>query len=342
MPLLENNEAGLYCAAGDFYIDPRRAVERALITHAHSDHARPGAKAYLCASAGVNVLRVRLGKSAVIEGWPYGEQRHIRDVVVSFHPAGHILGSAQIRLEHRGEVWVVSGDFKLHSDPTCSPFEPVRCHTFITEATFGVPAFRWPPLETVVPQLQAWWRNNQQLERTSVLFAYSLGKAQRLLALLEASAGPIFAHAAILRFLPAYQAAGVTLPAVEPAEPATVRATGGRALVLVPPGTARSLWRGEWGKIATAYASGWMLLPSMQRRRGGSARGLVISDHADWPGLIEAVRATGAPRILVDHGYAEPFARWLNRNGWEASPLCGERTAAASVQGELVELLEQI
>lgn len=329
--MLTVTEHGLYCAAGDVYIDPWRPVDRALITHAHSDHARPGCQRYLCASAGVDVLRVRLGARGSITGLPYGETTRLNEVKVSFHPAGHVLGSAQIRLEHQGEVWVVSGDYKTHADPTCAAFEPVRCHTFVTESTFGLPVYRWPGPDAVLAEVNEWWRTNREQGRTSVLYAYSLGKAQRLLAGVDAALGPILAQAAVREFLPAYAAAGVTLPPVEPATPERIRAAGGTALVVGPPGAGDASVLESAGEASTAFASGWMLIRGTRRRRGAD-RGFALSDHADWPGLLSAIRATGASRVRVTHGVAAPLVRWLNENGWEAEALetrfVGEPTAA--------------
>jgi putative mRNA 3-end processing factor len=318
--MLTVTKHGLYCAAGDFYIDPQRSVERALITHAHSDHARPGSRAYLCASDGVDVLRVRLGRDARITGMPYGEATRLNEVSVSFHPAGHVLGSAQIRLECRGEVWVVSGDYKTQVDPTCAAFEPVRCHTFVTESTFGLPVYRWPEPVAVFAGINDWWRSNQEEGRASVLFGYSLGKAQRLLAGVDASLGPIFAHGAVRDFLPAYQAAGVKLPPVRASTRENLRGAGPRALIIAPPAAEGSTLLDTLGEVSTAFASGWMLIRSTRWRRGAS-RGFALSDHADWPGLLDAISATGATRVLVTHGFSSPLVRWLNETGRPAEAL---------------------
>lgn len=313
-------EGGLYCEAGDFYIDPWRAVSRAVITHAHSDHARAGCHSYLCAREGMGVLRLRLGGGAAIEGVGYGERVDIGGVAVSFHPAGHILGSAQIRVERGGEVWVVSGDFKTMADPTCSAFEPVRCRTFVTECTFGLPVYRWPEAPRVFGEINAWWRENRERGRGSVLFGYSLGKAQRLLAGVDAGIGPIWAHPTVAGFFAAYEAAGVRLPRVEtlPRDGADAATAG--ALVIAPPAANGGTWMAGLGEVSVGQASGWMLLRGT-RRRMGADRGFVLSDHADWPGLIGAIRATGAARILATHGSAGPFVRWLRENGWEAEAL---------------------
>ncbi len=314
--MLETTEQGLYCTAGGFHIDPWRGVERALITHAHADHARGGSQAYLCAEPGLGLLRERLGPVNAT-GMRYGETLEINGVRVSFHPAGHVLGSAQIRLEHRGEVWVVSGDYKTQHDPTCAAFEPVRCHAFLTESTFGLPVYRWPEPAEILTDLHAWWRENQREERTSVVLAYSLGKAQRVLASLDESVGPIFVHNAVRVLLRHYERAGVRLPRVELATKEKVRAAKGQGIVITPPATDNSTWLHSLGETSTAVASGWMLLRGTRRWRAAD-RGFALSDHADWDGLVSSVRATGAERILVTHGYAAQFARWLNENGWRA------------------------
>lgn len=318
--MLRVTEAGLYCAAGDFHIDPWRPVPRALITHAHSDHARSGSAAYLCAEPGVEVLRARLGRTAAISGVPYGERLTFNDVSVSFHPAGHVLGSAQIRVEHRGEIWVVSGDYKTQPDPTCAAFAPVRCHTFVTESTFGLPVYRWREPAAVFAEIHDWWRRNREAGRVSVLFAYSLGKAQRLLAGLDGGIGPVFLHPAPRAFLPAYRAAGISLPDAPAATRDLVRAAGSGALVIAPPATDGSTWLASLGDTATAFVSGWMQLRGPRRRRGADA-GFVLSDHADWPGLLDAIASTGAERVLVTHGTAGPLVRWLNENGRQAAAL---------------------
>jgi putative mRNA 3-end processing factor len=209
--LLELRESGLYCAAGDFFVDPWAPVDRAVITHAHADHARPGSRAYLTTRAGAQLLRARVGEEPVIETAGYGERVVIGEATVSLHPAGHVLGSAQVRIERVGEVWAVSGDYKLAPDATCAPFEPLRCHTFVTESTFGLPIFRWAPEIEVMDAIQAWWRTNREAGKTSLLYAYPLGKAQRLLAGLDGAIGPIHAHGSVNRYNEIYRAAGVPL-----------------------------------------------------------------------------------------------------------------------------------
>jgi putative mRNA 3-end processing factor len=330
MPLLTVNGHGIYCAAGDFYIDPWKGVDFAVVTHAHSDHARSGSRYYLAAEPGRGVLQERLGGGAVIEGLPYSQRVTRNGVTISLHPAGHILGSAQVRVEHAGEVWVVSGDYKLQGDPTCPPFEPIRCHTFITESTFGLPIYQWPEPEEVFRGINQWWQTNQAAGRTTVLFAYSLGKAQRLLAGVDPSLGPIFVHGAVARLLPHYAAAGVRLPAVQNMDLESVRAAAGRGLVIAPAATDGSPWLRRFGEASTGFASGWMRLRGTRRRRALD-RGFVLSDHADWNGLVTTIRATGTERVLVTHGYTDILVRWLRENGWAAE------TLGTKFQGESME-----
>ena len=310
MPLLETTARGLYCAAGDFYIDPWRGVERALITHAHSDHARPGSKYYLTSVPGGPLVRERTGADGKIETLPYGQSLGINGVNVSFHPAGHVLGSSQIRVEHKGEVWVVSGDYKTAPDSTCAPIEVVKCNTFISESTFGLPIFRWDPQEKILSEINQWWSDCQQRGLTAVVFAYALGKAQRVISGLDATIGPILLHGAIDRFMTLYREAGVRLPPTVKADDENAKQYQGRAIVVAPPSAADSPWLRKFKPVSQASASGWMRIRGNRRWRSYD-RGFVLSDHADWPGLIDTIRATGAERIGVTHGYAQQFAKYL-------------------------------
>jgi putative mRNA 3-end processing factor len=315
--LIQLTDSGLYCSAGDFYIDPWRPVARAVVTHAHGDHARRGSRAYLAARDGELVLRTRLGDDAIIQAAGYGEPTDIGGVQVSFHPAGHILGSAQVRVEHRGEVWVVSGDYKLGADATCAPFEPVRCHTFITESTFGLPIYRWRPQAEVFDQINRWWRANQLAGKASLLFAYALGKSQRLLAGVDPAIGPIYTHGAVERLNRDYRASGVALPATTYAAPGR-GADWSQALIVAPPSALGTPWMRRFGAVSTGFASGWMQLRGTRRRKAVD-RGFALSDHADWPGLLEAIAATRAERVWVTHGYSAVLARWLSEQGLAAS-----------------------
>ncbi|MFM1904273.1 MAG: hypothetical protein RLZZ440_2173 [Planctomycetota bacterium] len=326
--LLEVTESGLYCAAGDFHVDPWRRVPRAVITHAHADHARTGCSRYLCAAPGKPVLRTRMGSNAVIDTVRYGEPTTINGVRVSLHPAGHVLGSAQVRIEHAGQNWVVTGDYKLQADPTCAAFEPVPCHVFITESTFGLPVYRWPEPATVAEQINAWWRANRDAGRTSVILAYALGKAQRIAALVDPGIGPIVGHGAVMKLVEAYRASGVRLPAIDRVPPRARRVGGGRALVIAPPSVLGSPWLKLFGETSIAVASGWMTVRGVRRRRNVE-QGFVVSDHADFPGLLAAIEASRAERVLVTHGFADVLARYLRERGRDASPLATRFTGEA-------------
>jgi putative mRNA 3-end processing factor len=326
--LLAVTDSGLYCAAGDFYVDPWRRVERAVITHAHADHARGGCGRYLCAAPGKPVLRTRLGGNAVIDTLRYGEATTINGVRVSLHPAGHVLGSAQVRIEHQGETWVVTGDYKLESDPTCQGFEPVPCDVFVTESTFGLPVYRWPDQAAVAAQINAWWRANRDAGRTSVLLAYALGKAQRLAALVDPEIGPLVVHGAVMKLVEAYRASGVKLPAIDRVPPRARRVGNGRALVIAPPSVLGSPWLRMFGESSVAVASGWMTVRGVRRRRGVE-QGFVVSDHADFPGLLTAIEASRARRVLVTHGFSDVLARFLRERGLDAEPLATRFTGEA-------------
>jgi|SRR5271166_1901431 len=318
MDLVVPTDRGLYCAAGDFYIDAWRPVPRALITHAHGDHARFGSEVYVCERHTAPILKKRLGDVA-IETVAYGETLTQNGVEVSFHPAGHVLGSAQIRIAHRGEVWVASGDYKLENDGVSGAFEPQRCDTFITESTFGLPIYRWRPQAELMGTIDAWWRDNAAAGRASVLFAYALGKAQRVIAHLDVSIGPIVCHGAIAPINALYRAAGVALPPTRTAAE-TGKAELAHSLVLAPPSAAASPWLKRFGEYSDALASGWMQVRGNRRRRGLD-RGFALSDHADWPGLLAAIEATGAARVLATHGSVGPLTRYLCEKGIEARVL---------------------
>ncbi len=306
---------GLYCPPGDFYIDPWRPVERAVITHAHADHARTGHSHYLAQHGSEGTMRARLGADIALQTLAYGETVTHHGVRLSLHPAGHVLGSAQVRLEHGGQVWVASGDYKLEDDGTCAPFEPVRCDTFITESTFGLPIYRWPSQPELLADINAWWRANVQAGRASVLLCYAFGKAQRILHGVDASIGPIVVHGAVEPLNAVYRAAGVKLaPTLRVTDDGVDAALLKTALVLAPPSAQGTPWLKRFGNYSDAFASGWMQLRGARRRRGVD-RGFVMSDHADWPGLQRAIGATGAERVFVTHGSVAVLVRWLRENG---------------------------
>jgi putative mRNA 3-end processing factor len=320
MDLLIPTPEGLYCPQGDFYVDPQRAVPRAVITHAHADHARYGSQAYLSSAEGANVLQTRLGANAKIETLQYGQVLRIKDVELSLHPAGHILGSAQVRLAYKGHVWVVSGDYKTEPDRTSTPFEAVPCHTFITESTFGLPIYRWVPQHEVFADINAWWQRNRDEGRSSVIFAYSLGKAQRVLAGLDATIGPIFVHGAVAALNDAYRRSGIALPEAPHLVTDIARADKTGTMVIAPPSSDSGPWLARFKPYRTAFASGWMQVRG-RRRFGNYDRGFALSDHADWPGLLQAIHDTGAERVYVTHGFIAPLVRWLSEHGTYAEAL---------------------
>ena len=315
-PVLSFTERGIYCAAGDFYIDPWRPVERALVTHGHADHARFGHEHYLATHAALPVIRHRLGDIRA-QGISFNETLRIGDAEVSFHPAGHVPGSAQIKVSVGGETWVASGDYKLEADGLSEPFEPQRCHHFITESTFGLPVFRWQPQALVARDLNTWWQRCADDGKTAFLGAYSLGKAQRLLRMLDTGIGPILTHGAVEATNAVMRAQGILLPETKRLTKDTDPKAHKGALVVAPPSALGSTWAKRFGPSESAFASGWMQLRGVRRRRAGD-RGFVISDHADWTGLLSAIRETGADHIYVTHGYTDVFARYLQENGWQA------------------------
>lgn len=318
--LIYTTDKGLYCEKGDFYIDPWRPVERAIITHAHSDHARWGSRQYLCAEPGAKILRHRIGADAQIESVAYAKNLTLNDTTVSFHPAGHILGSSQIRVEHKGEVWVVSGDYKLDPDPTCEPYEPVRCHTFITESTFGLPIYTWQTNEELFSDINAWWEKNKREGKTSLLLAYALGKAQRLLKGVDTSIGPIYTHGAVESLNQVYLQSGIALPETIrlSSMPRGTKFAG--ALVLAPPSAYATPWQRQLNPVSAAFASGWMRVRGIRRRRSLD-KGFPVSDHCDWPSLLKAVHLTGAENVLVTHGYSQILVRYLQEQGLNADAL---------------------
>ena len=317
MQLIRETPSGLYCEAGGFFVDPIRGVDRAVVTHAHGDHVHRGSAAYLCANSGKGLLAERLGGDAKVAGLAFGEPLKMNGVTLSFYPAGHILGSSQIRIEQGGEVWVVSGDYKRQRDPSCEEFELVGCDTFITESTFGLPVYRWPDAGEVFSEIDNWWRRNQEAGLTSVIFAYSLGKAQRILASLDSSIGPILLHGSVSRYIPHYRNEGFPLKPADIASLDNRVAAKGRGLVIAPSSTQGSPWLRKFGPSVTAFASGWMRIRG-QRRRRALDRGFVVSDHVDWDGLTETVEATGAENIGITHGSRPSLLRWLVQNGWNA------------------------
>jgi len=318
--LITLTSKGLYCKQGDFYIDPWKPVRRAVVTHAHADHTYRGNRDYLVPAEGEKLSRIRLGDEAAISTQKYREVSDINGVSVSFHPAGHVLGSAQVRVEYKGEIWVVSGDYKLMPDATCEPFEPVKCHYFITEATFGLPIYRWSPTGEIFDQINSWWRRNIEKNKVSVIFAYALGKSQRILNGIDRSIGPIFTHGAVERLTQAYRESGVDLPETTYVGSVENKKAFGGSLIVAPPSAQASTWLRRFGPYSTGFASGWMMIRGARRQRAVD-RGFVLSDHADWPELLTAIRSAGAETIYVTHGFSEEVVRYLNETGTHAVPL---------------------
>lgn len=312
--MIELTDKGLYCPPGDFHIDPWRPVPRAVLTHGHADHARPGSDEYLAAKSGLGILAHRLGAKSKLTGLEYGEQIRIGDARVSLHPAGHVLGSAQVRVEAGDGVWVASGDYKRDADPSCEAFEVVPCDTFITEATFALPVYRWPDGASVAREILAWWQANAAEGRSSLLFCYALGKAQRLLAeLARLTDRTGYLHGALVPLVEVYRQAGIRMLETEPVSEQGAKADFSGELVLAPPSAAGSPWMRRFGRHSAGFASGWMRIRGNRRRRGYD-RGFVLSDHADWPDLLRTVEETGASRVLVTHGRSDVLVRYLQEN----------------------------
>ena len=339
MPILQETPAGLYCEAGNFYVDPWRPVNRAVVTHAHSDHARSGCQSYLAAREGAAILRMRLGPSARIHFVDFGESHSIGQAHVSLHPAGHMTGSAQVRIEVAGEVCVVSGDYKLQPDPTCAIFEPLRCHTFVTESTFGLPLYRWEEPGVVFAEINEWWQENQARGAASLLLGYTVGKAQRLLASVDATIGPIYAHGAILTACKAYRQCGVKLPALGNCMEAGNKFDWSKSLIVAPPSALGTTWLRRFGNVSTAMASGWMQVRGIRRRRAVD-RGFVLSDHVDWQDLMQTINATQAHCVWVTHGYTQQVVRSLLSRGIDARIVRTEFTGEAEEITETTEIVE--
>ena len=311
---------GLYCPQGEFHIDPWRPVPRAVITHAHGDHLRAGSAEYLTAAAGAALVKQRLPPGSDVKLLKYREPIGCGSTQVSLHPAGHVLGSAQVRIEHDGRVWVVSGDYKRDPDPTCAPFEPVACEVFISEATFALPVYRWAPPAVVAAEIFQWWQANRARGRASVLFAYALGKAQRVLAeLTRFTSEAVYLHGAVAALTEAYRLEGIAmLPTLPVADLPAAHYSG--ALIIAPPSAAGSTWMRRFGDSSTGFCSGWMRVRGDRRRRGYD-RGFVLSDHADWPSLLRTFRDCGAQRILLTHGHSDTMTRYLREQGVAAEAL---------------------
>jgi putative mRNA 3-end processing factor len=318
--LVRLTDNGLFCEIGGFYIDPSKAVDKALITHAHSDHARPGSRSYLTVKQGEFLLKQRLGSRINLQTVNYAEDIYLNGVKVSFYPAGHILGSSQIRIESKGEVWVISGDYKIEKDLTCDKYEPVKCNTFITESTFGLPIFKWRNQNELLDEINSWWRKNKDSGTTSVIFGYALGKAQRIISGLDSSIGTIYTHPAVEVINKCYRDTNVQLPQTKNISELEDDKLNPRDMIIAPPSADKSQWINKFPDISSAFVSGWMQIRK-NRKRNSFDRGFPLSDHADWEGLLQAVKESRADKILITHGYSSQLAEWLCENGYNAGVL---------------------
>tara|TARA_B110000046_G_scaffold34000_1_gene36653 strand:+ start:25203 stop:26225 length:1023 start_codon:yes stop_codon:yes gene_type:complete len=331
MGLLQFTEKGIYCKQAKVYIDPWKPVDYAIITHAHADHSRWGNKFYLSHHLSKPIIQHRLSQDISIESMEYGERRTINGVGFSFHPAGHIIGSSQVRVEYKGEVWVASGDYKLENDGFCTPFEPVKCDVFITECTFGLPVFKWKPQEQVFAEMNTWWQKNKFEGKATVLAGYSLGKAQRILQGLDPSIGKIYTHGAIEKTNEIIRNMGVKLNETIYVESEIKKKDFEGSLIIAPPGALGTSWQKKFPAYEVGMASGWMNVRGT-RRRQSLDRGFVLSDHADWDGLNSAVKATDCEKVIVTHGYTNIFSKWLNDKGIET------QVESTEFEGELAEV----
>lgn len=332
MALIQFTDRGLYCSQGGFYIDPWRPVDRAVITHAHSDHARWGNKNYLCHQHTLPILQLRLGPNEY-QSVDWNETVTINGVKISLHPAGHIIGSSQVRVEYQGEVWVVSGDYKCENDGLSGQFEVVPCNTFITESTFGLPIYNWKPQQEIYADMQQWIKEMNELGKTAVITAYSLGKAQRILQPISETGIPIFLHGAVYNVHRTLTEAGWKLPTAKRVELDATKESFKKSVVIVPGSAIGSPWMKRFSPYAVGSCSGWMQVRGNVRRRNVDA-GFALSDHADWNGLLQTIKATGAEKVFVTHGFQSAFSRYLNEIGIEAGEVkteFGEEEEEANV-----------
>jgi len=335
MALIEFTEKGLFCVQGNFYIDPWKPVDKAIITHAHSDHARLGSNSYLCHHQTKPLLQLRLGDNSY-ESLEWNEPIYINNVKVSLHPAGHIIGSSQVRVEYKGEVWVFSGDYKTENDGLSGQLEIIPCHTFITESTFGLPIYNWKPQKEIFQTIQDWIFTNNQVGKTSVMTAYSLGKAQRLLTCVAGTMLPIFLHGAVHNVHQVLVDAGWKLPYAERITPDTPKDRIKGGIVIAPGGADSTPWMKRFIPYSVGVCSGWMQVRGNVRRRNADA-GFVLSDHADWKGLLDTIKATGASKVFVTHGFQSALSRYLTEQGIEAGEV---KTAYGDAEEEENNLVQ--
>jgi len=315
--LLQFTDSGIFCAEGNFYIDPWRPVDDAVLTHAHADHARTGSKRYLAHELSREILKYRLGADISLQTIPYGETVYKNGVQISLFPAGHIIGSAQVRVEYQGEVWVVSGDYKVEDDGISTPFEPVRCHHFISECTFGMPVYQWKPQQQIFKEINSWWEKNIEEGKSTIIAGYSLGKAQRIICNLDLSLGTVFTHGVIENTHDALRRNGVELPPTVRITADTPKEDLRKGIIILPPSAVGSNWMRKLQPFEFGFCSGWMNVRGAKKRRAAD-RGFVLSDHADWDGLIAAIDATGCESVYITHGYTASFSRYLREIGFDA------------------------
>jgi len=332
--LVQFTDSGFYVPQANAYIDPWKPVNKAIITHAHADHSRPGSQQYICTPMTEPVLRYRLQTQASTS-YSYGETFFINGVQFSFHPAGHIIGSAQVRIEYKGEIWVLSGDYKTQADGFIPAFEPIKCHHFVTESTFGLPVFSWKTNDVLSEEINNWWSANQAENKPSLLLGYSLGKAQRLLCMVDPKIGPIYTHGAVENINKVLRESGYDLPNTTYLSKEIKKSALGQALIIAPPSAAGSTWVRRLGTHRSAMASGWMQLRGARRRRG-SDTGFIVSDHADWNGLLDAIKATEASHVYVTHGYTDIFTKYLIEKGYDA------HVVSTEYEGELAEIQQPV
>ncbi|MDX2000983.1 MAG: ligase-associated DNA damage response exonuclease [Chitinophagales bacterium] len=321
--LLDFTSSGIYCPLADVYIDPWKPVDRAIITHAHADHARIGNRYYLAHHDTVPLLKYSLGQYINVQGLAYGEELIMNGVKISLHPSGHVVGAAQVRLEYKGEVWVVTGDFKLENDGISTAYEPIKCHVVVSDSTYGLPIFKWEAQQKVFNDINQWWLNNQREGKTSVLIGYALGKAQRLIHHLDKDIGPIYAHQTIKNVNKVLRNQGILIPSVNTLEySANIDYQG--SIVLAPSIILHSSVIKKMEPYSTAFVSGWMSLRQLKRSRNID-KGFILSDHADWEQLKTAVSNSGAHRIFTtSNGYSSSFYRWLQENGYEVTEVANK------------------
>lgn len=333
--MLEFRREGMYCPQGRFYIDPWLPVDYAVITHAHADHARKGMTSYLCHPLTAPVLKLRLGAEISIQTLPYDQVLMINGVKISFHPAGHIIGSAQVRMEYKGKIVVVSGDYKLQDDGLTTPFEPVRCHEFVTESTFGLPIYNWRSVNELNGNISDWVLNNSSNGITSILVGYALGKAQRIMKAVE-GIGKIYVHDAVHHINQAFLQSRIILPEYQRIDFTDRPKDLSSSILLVPPALLDSKVLKGIPSAYTAICSGWMQVRGARRWRSADA-GFALSDHADWQGLLNAIRATEAEKVYVTHGFKSELTRYLNEIGRQAF----EVTTAFGAEEEIAETLNE-